>query len=323
MNTWRYKGAGPRAWLWKQEGKMHPNLRNTHWVWERQTLPWWASCPPTQDLIAQVPSVSPQQGLQCRSTSRSAWEPCWTVSPFVGRIGCVWADFFVGTVLCAGWRWDANSGEKAAKWEESGGLAGARCTPCTRHFSRAMCYYQYTMICTATSVSLLHVAVGYSLTETILLKARQCKMETVDWRWRAVGRLSPMRRIPWSAPASNHWVCSSSPHGTPGLQYYIRPGISRFARPERGIGTARWPYRHHTSIYEYCCTRNHHSLVQIERRKFIPGPSPRRFFESDRDFWHVFYEPLRRPDVTFLFYSSAWFFVSNSIWEIWTSVDQI
>ena len=44
------------------------------------------------------------------------------MSSVVGRNGCVWADFFVCTVLCAGWRWDANSGEKAAKWEESGGL---------------------------------------------------------------------------------------------------------------------------------------------------------------------------------------------------------
>ena len=183
---------------------------------------------------------------------------------------------------------------------EGEGRAGARCTPCTRLFSRPMCYYQYTMICTPTSVSLLQVGVGYSLTKTILLKARQWKMETVDGHWRAVGRLNSMRRIPQSAPASNHWVCSSSPHGTSGLEYYIPPGNPQFARPERGIGSALWPYRHHTSIYEYC-TRNSIGWFKLNDRNSFPAQVHAVFSSQTVIFCTSFMSPFEDLTQRFFF----------------------
>ena len=51
-------------------------------------------------------------------------------------------------------------------------------------------------------------------------------------------------------------------------------------------------------------TYNHgnYRLIQVKRRKQIPGQSPRRFFESDRaSFSHVLYEPFRTPGLTGLF----------------------
>ena len=34
----------------------------------------------------------------------------------------------------------------------------------------------------------------------------------------------------------------------------------------------------------------------------FPGQSPRRCFRSDREFWYVFYEPLRTPDLAGCFW---------------------
>ena len=59
--------------------------------------------------------------------------------------------------------------------------------------------------------------------------------------------------------------------------------------------------------------------------KAFPGQSPHRFFESDREtFAYVFYEPLRRPDLTgFSCFSWRDFSSVKIIWKMWTSLDQL
>ena len=49
--------------------------------------------------------------------------------------------------------------------------------------------------------------------------------------------------------------------------------------------------------------------VELNDGNLCPDQSPRRFFESDREIWHVLYEPLPRPDLTSSFFFAR-FFVS-------------
>ena len=41
---------------------------------------------------------------------------------------------------------------------------------------------------------------------------------------------------------------------------------------------------------------------ELNARYVFPGECPRRFFDSDREILHVFYVPLRRSHLSFLFF---------------------
>ena len=59
-----------------------------------------------------------------------------------------------------------------------------------------------------------------------------------------------------------------------------------------------------TRIYArfLCVLQLRTSWLKLNDANLFPGQSSRRFFESDREILHTFYEPLRRPDLKGLIY---------------------